>query len=100
MVGVCYTPPRQDKEEDEIFYKQLEPLALAVMGDFDLPDVCWKYNMAERKESRGFLEHVEENCLTQLVREPTRQGAHWTWCLSTEKGWREMWWLEAILGME
>ncbi|GAB0182802.1 mitochondrial enolase superfamily member 1 [Grus japonensis] len=36
------------------------------MGDFNLPDVCWKYNIAERKQSRRFLECVEDNFLTQL----------------------------------
>ncbi|KAF4798293.1 hypothetical protein TURU_065624 [Turdus rufiventris] len=30
-------------------------------------DVCWKYNTAKRKESRRFLECVEENLLTQLI---------------------------------
>ena len=45
------------------------------MGDFNLPDICWKYNTAERKQSRMFLECVEDNILTQLVSEPTRGGA-------------------------
>ncbi|KAK4824103.1 hypothetical protein QYF61_010623 [Mycteria americana] len=45
------------------------------MGDFNLPDVCWKYNTAERKQPRRFLEHVADNFLTQLVSEPTREGA-------------------------
>jgi len=31
-------------------------LALLLVGDFSLPDVCWKYNIAERKQSRRFLE--------------------------------------------
>ena len=44
------------------------------MGDFNSPDVCWKYNTAERKESRRFPECVEETFLTQLVREPAREG--------------------------
>jgi len=42
------------------------------MGDFNLQDICWKYNTAERKQSRKFLECVEDNFLTQLVSEPTR----------------------------
>ena len=79
MVGVCYRPPNQDEEADEIFYKQLgevsQSLALVLVGDFNLPDVCWKYNTAERKQSRRFLECVEDNFLTQLVSEPTREGA-------------------------
>ena len=44
------------------------------MGAFNLPDVCWKYNTADRKQSRRFLEHVEDNLLTQLVSEQTREG--------------------------
>ncbi|XP_072728592.1 cilia- and flagella-associated protein 20 isoform X1 [Ciconia boyciana] len=50
-------------------------LALVLVGDFNLPDVCWKYNTAERKQSRRFLERVADNFLTQLVSEPTREGA-------------------------
>ena len=50
-------------------------LGLVLVGDFNLPDVCWKYNTVERKRSRRFLECVEENFLTQLVSEPTREGA-------------------------
>ena len=46
MVGVYYRPPSQDEEADEIFYKQLgevsQSLPLVLMGDFNLPDVCWK----------------------------------------------------------
>ncbi|GAB0204011.1 hypothetical protein GRJ2_002866700 [Grus japonensis] len=70
LLGVCYKPPNQDEETDEIFYKQLgevsQSLALVLMGDFNLPDICWKYNTAERKQSRRFLECVEDNFLTQL----------------------------------
>ncbi|KAK4828839.1 hypothetical protein QYF61_000896 [Mycteria americana] len=79
VVGVCYRPPNQDEETDELFYKQLgeasQSLALVLVGDFNLPDICWKYNTAERKQSRRFLERVADNFLTQLVSEPTREGA-------------------------
>ncbi|KAK4821107.1 hypothetical protein QYF61_013445 [Mycteria americana] len=79
VVGVCYRPPNQDDEAHELFYNQLgeasRSLALVLVGDFNLPDVCWKYNTAERKQSRRFLERVADNFLTQLVSEPTREGA-------------------------
>ncbi|GAB0179838.1 cAMP-dependent protein kinase inhibitor alpha [Grus japonensis] len=80
MVGLCYRPPNQDEEVDEIFCKQLgevsQLLAFVLMGDFNLPDICWKYNTAERKQSRRFLECVEDDSfLTELVSEPTREGA-------------------------
>ncbi|KAK4828105.1 hypothetical protein QYF61_023467 [Mycteria americana] len=72
-------PILKDEETDELFYKQLgeasRSLALVLVGDFNLPDVCWKYNTAERKQSRRFLEHVADNFLTQLVSEPAREGA-------------------------
>ena len=45
------------------------------MGDFNFPDICWKYNTAERDQSRRFLERVADNFLTQLVSELTREGA-------------------------
>ena len=79
LVGVCYTPPNQDEETDEVLYKQLaevsQSLAVVLLGDFNLPDICWKYNTAERKQSRRFLECVgDDNFLMQLVSEPTRGG--------------------------
>ncbi|GAB0203746.1 hypothetical protein GRJ2_002840200 [Grus japonensis] len=78
LLGVCYRPPNQDEEAGEAFYKWLaevsQLLALVLVGDLNLPDVCWKYNTAERKQSRRFLECVEDNFLTQLVSEPTRGG--------------------------
>ncbi|XP_075302588.1 ADP-ribosylation factor-like protein 15 [Opisthocomus hoazin] len=41
-------------------------LALVLVGDFKLPEFYWKYNTAERKQSRRFLECMEDNFLTQL----------------------------------
>ncbi|KAM9590859.1 uncharacterized protein ACIBXB_005907 [Morphnus guianensis] len=79
VLGVCYRLPDQVEETDETFYKRLavvsESCALVLVGDFNFPDICWKYNTAESKQSRRFLECVEDNFLTQLVGEPTRAGA-------------------------
>ena len=79
VLGVCYRPPDQVEETDESFYKRLavvsESCALVLVGDFNFPDICWKYNTAVSKQSRRFLECVEDNFLTQLVGEPTRGGA-------------------------
>ena len=64
LVGVCYRLPNHD-EEDEAFYEQLVDVerlpALDLLGDFNFPDVCWKYNAAQRKQSRRFLECMEDN---------------------------------------
>ncbi|PKU30779.1 adaptin ear-binding coat-associated protein 1 [Limosa lapponica baueri] len=79
VVGVCYRLPNQNVEIDEIFYKQLGEvsrlLALVLVGDFNLPDISWVHNTAEREQSRRFLECVGDNFLTQLVREPTMEAA-------------------------
>ena len=45
------------------------------MGDFNFLDICWKYNTAQRKQSRKFLDYVEDSFLMQLVGEPTRGDA-------------------------
>jgi len=59
LLGVCYRPPNQDEEVDEIFCKRMseisQSLALVLVEDFNLLDICWKYNTAERKQSRSFL---------------------------------------------
>ncbi|PKU46871.1 rna-directed dna polymerase from mobile element jockey-like [Limosa lapponica baueri] len=79
VLGVCYRPPNKDKQVDEVFYKWLAEVsqspALVLVGDFNLSDICWKYNTAESRQARRFLECMEENFLTQLVGEPTRGDA-------------------------
>ena len=55
VLGVRYRPPDQVEEADELFYKWLavvsESCALVLMGDFNFPDICWKCNTAESKQS-------------------------------------------------
>ncbi|RMC15084.1 hypothetical protein DUI87_07264 [Hirundo rustica rustica] len=71
LLGVCYRPPNQEEEVDNLFYKQLENVsgssALVLVGDFSLPDICWEHNTAEKRQSRKFLECMEDNILSQLV---------------------------------
>uniref|UniRef100_A0A493TF21 Reverse transcriptase domain-containing protein n=1 Tax=Anas platyrhynchos platyrhynchos TaxID=8840 RepID=A0A493TF21_ANAPP len=78
LVGNCYRPPNQDEDTDE-FYRQLTEVVkssvLVLVGDFNFPDISWKHNTGQRKQSRRFLESVEDSFLTQLVSEPTRGGA-------------------------
>ena len=64
MVGVCYRPPIQDEEKDEAFSEQLAEVerspALVLLGDFNFPDIYWKYTV-QRKKSKRFLECVEDS---------------------------------------
>ncbi|KAJ7410924.1 hypothetical protein BTVI_51705 [Pitangus sulphuratus] len=71
-------PPNQDDEGDELFYKQLVDVSklpdLVLVGNLNLLDVCWKLNTAEKRQSRRFLECMEDNFLLQLSVEP--DGIH------------------------
>ena len=45
------------------------------MGDFNHPDICWGDNTSGHKQSRRFLEYVDDNFLLQVIEEPTRRAA-------------------------
>ncbi|GAB0185274.1 F-box only protein 16 [Grus japonensis] len=49
--------------------------ALIFMGNFNHPGICWKGNTAGHKQSRRFLECVDNNFLTQAIEEPAREDA-------------------------
>ncbi|PKU46217.1 hypothetical protein llap_3441 [Limosa lapponica baueri] len=90
VLGACYRPPNHDEEADEVFYKQLAEVsqspALVLVGDFNLLDICWKYNTAESRQARRFLECMEDNFLMQLVSEPTRGGSSLDLLLTNREG--------------
>ncbi|GAB0176996.1 hypothetical protein GRJ2_000164800 [Grus japonensis] len=57
------------------------------MGDFNHPDICWRDNAAEHKQSRKFLEGaVGDNFLLQVIEESTRRGAMLDLVLSNKEG--------------
>ncbi|GAB0182061.1 mitochondrial enolase superfamily member 1 [Grus japonensis] len=56
------------------------------MGDFNHPDICWRDNAAERKQSRKFLECVDDNFLLQVIEEPMRRGAMLDLILTNKEG--------------
>ncbi|GAB0179488.1 hypothetical protein GRJ2_000414100 [Grus japonensis] len=56
------------------------------MGDFNHPDVCWRDNAAELKQSRKFLECVDDNFLLQVIEEPMRRGAMLDLILTNKEG--------------
>ncbi|GAB0208559.1 hypothetical protein GRJ2_003321600 [Grus japonensis] len=90
IAGVCYRPPDQGDRADEALYRQIgaasRSQALVLMGDFNHPDICWRDNAAERKQSRKFLECVDDNFLLQVIEEPTRRGAMLDLILTNKEG--------------
>jgi len=98
--GDCYRPPNQDEEADKVSTEVSQSLALALVVNFDLPDICWKYNSAKRKHCRRFQECVEDdNFLTQLVSEPTKGGTLLDLLFTNREGLVGDMWLETVLGL-
>ncbi|GAB0192044.1 hypothetical protein GRJ2_001669700 [Grus japonensis] len=45
------------------------------MGDFNHADICCRDNTVGHKQSRRFLECINDNFLLQVIEEPMRRGA-------------------------
>ena len=90
IVGVCYRPPDQEERADEALYRQIgaasRSQALVLMGDFSHPDICWRDNTAGHKQSRRFLECIDDNFLLQVMEEPMRRGAMLDLVLTNKEG--------------
>ncbi|GAB0186589.1 hypothetical protein GRJ2_001124200 [Grus japonensis] len=56
------------------------------MEDFNHPNICWKGNTAGHKQSRRFLEGIDDNFLFQVIEEPTRRGATLDLVLTNKEG--------------
>ncbi|GAB0181373.1 hypothetical protein GRJ2_000602600 [Grus japonensis] len=90
IVGVCYRPSNQEDRVDEALYRQIGAAscsqALVLMGDFNHPDICYTDNTAGHKQSRRFLECVDDNFLLQVIEEPLRRGAMLDLVLTNKEG--------------
>ncbi|GAB0182893.1 hypothetical protein GRJ2_000754600 [Grus japonensis] len=79
VFGICYRPPNQEDQADEALYRQIGAAShsqdLVLVEDFSHPDTCWRDNTAGHKQSRRFLECIDDNFLLQVIEEPTRRGA-------------------------
>ncbi|GAB0193880.1 mitochondrial enolase superfamily member 1 [Grus japonensis] len=90
IAGVCYRPPDQGDQADEAICRQIgaasRSQALVLMGDFNHPDICWRDNAAEHKQSRKFMECVDDNFFLHVTEEPTRRGAMLGLILTNKEG--------------
>ncbi|GAB0179147.1 hypothetical protein GRJ2_000380000 [Grus japonensis] len=90
IMEVCYRPPDQDNQADEALYRQRgaasRSQALVLMGDFNHHNICWRDNTAGHKQSRRFLESVDDNFLLQVIEEPTRRGIMPDLVLTSKEG--------------
>jgi len=74
VVGVSYRLPNQGEPTDEAFFLQLQKasclLSFVLLGDFNHPKFCWKSSMVRCRQSKRFLECIEDNFLSQVTDTP------------------------------
>ncbi|GAB0205489.1 hypothetical protein GRJ2_003014500 [Grus japonensis] len=56
------------------------------MGDFKHPDICWRGNTAGHKQSRRFLECIDDKFVLEVIEESTRRGAMLDLLLTNKEG--------------
>ncbi|GAB0206983.1 hypothetical protein GRJ2_003163900 [Grus japonensis] len=90
-VDVCYRPPDQEEHMDEALYRQIGVVAhsqaLVLMGDFNHPNICWRDNTVGHKQSRKFLECIDDNFLLQVIEEPMRRDVLLHLLLTNKENW-------------
>ena len=78
-ISVTYRPPGQNHELDtamyNILHRSLQNNESLILGDFNLPHIEWQSLSGVERESHSMLEFLEDNFLTQLVSEPTRENS-------------------------
>ncbi|GAB0209463.1 hypothetical protein GRJ2_003412000 [Grus japonensis] len=75
VVGVCYSLPDQEEVVDEAFFRQLEETSLLqVLVHLNHPDIYWRDHIAGHKQSMRLLECIDDNFLTQVIKEPMSGG--------------------------
>lgn len=75
-IAVVYRRPDHTPMEDLELYNSLQETLNSdetiIAGDFNLPRIDWNFNTSEAQDSQRLLEFMDDNFLTQYVREPTR----------------------------
>lgn len=78
-LGVFYRPPNNDPKPLEDLQAALQEFStneLILLGDFNLPEIDWLNNRVLRQSDiyTLMMDIVQENFLTQLINEPTRDS--------------------------
>lgn len=118
VVGICQTPPDQEEEINEAFFKHIEEVspseALILMHNFNNHSICWWFNRAGHKQPRRQLQCWEKkfyrsdqpddrgNVLLDLlltnkeklvrdVKQPWPQWLSWKSCEKTKPAESQLW---------
>ncbi|KAJ7425206.1 hypothetical protein BTVI_03796 [Pitangus sulphuratus] len=72
IVGVCYRPPSQDDDINELFFEELrdtcKSTVLVLMGDFSLPEINWEHHITGTTQTKRFLKNLYDNFMQQVLR--------------------------------
>jgi len=75
VAGVYYRPPNKGRPSDKAFFLHLRAAlcsqSLILLGVFSHPDICWKISTASCRQSKRFLECIEDSFLSQVIDSPT-----------------------------
>ena len=71
--------------------RMLHAQSLVLLGDFNHADICWKSSMASCRQSRRFLECIEDNFPSQVTDTPTWGDAMLDLMLTNASKWHQDW---------
>ncbi|KAJ7404365.1 mitochondrial fission process protein 1 [Pitangus sulphuratus] len=78
-LAVYYTPPSQDDDTDKLFFEDLrntyKSTVFVFMEDLSLPEIHWEHHTAGTTQARKFQKNLDDNFMSQVLREPTQKGA-------------------------
>ncbi len=76
LINVVYRRPSQPLDTDTAMYasihESIKEKESIILGDFNLPEICWKNISGVESESNRLIDFVEDHFLYQTVTEPTR----------------------------
>ena len=75
-INVVYRKPSQTVEIDTAMYDSIHETIRnkdsIILGDFNLPEICWRTISGVESESNRLIDFIEDNFLHQMITEPTR----------------------------
>lgn len=79
VIGNIYRPPNNSVEQDTELINLIKEACkegeIIIMGDFNFPNIDWKFDRVHNGQGAEFLEGIQDCFLYQMVNEATREKA-------------------------
>ena len=75
LIGICYRPELAGQQCIEKICSSIDSVDsqdMILVGDFNFRDIQWNTGEATSRASQQFVSTLQDNFLTQMIREPTR----------------------------